>query len=612
MNTINIAFIGAESAGKTTLLNSLFARTYGQTSEGKTTKHPYIYEESDNPESQKNVIRQNRYDNKLKENPDRTYQISKLYDLVDIKSTITVHDIPGINIDNNNHPEYESIRHINDNFVNFDVVMFVIDKFKGMDTQNKNILCMILENITNKINTNKANTQLICIVNKCDSLFMKNDKLVLDMDEEALFNNTRKVIDNLITENENYKHIDYQTIAMTGINAYVYRIYKHNPNNKLGQKYLDVLGYNEFGKSHWLGLSDNDKHKNIKKIIKKIDFDYSIRCSGFTQISDILNDYLTYDREFIILTQHIKLDMEKKRGKDICDRIEYLGGINSLVLELCDNFDKIDDNIKNEFKEEFNRTVNNEIDIFIQNNIGNGDIYKNNYISNAFSKIKQIFPELYENIIDTHKSIMKNIIDYYLDNITDKTRDINDLLPSLEKLYENGYDICTINFSDIFKNNENILKYTSDDFVNILLKLVTEYHISEDIIIKVASDILFMIYKNIYNNNDIVYTKNIDIPSYVFLTNDYWNRTFVPIDQIDPTATTDTTNKHNDYNAIIMQARFLANKNNIKLINSNSNSTDPTFEKLKFEKLGLENFITDLMFKKNISFNNYAKFNEAA
>ena len=78
-NQINIALVGAVSAGKSTLLNTIFAKTYSHCKIKRTTMTPQIYYEYDGKapsKTSKAVKEENRIINEMADVSRVTYDIS--------------------------------------------------------------------------------------------------------------------------------------------------------------------------------------------------------------------------------------------------------------------------------------------------------------------------------------------------------------------------------------------------------------------------------------------------------------------------------------------------------------------------------------------------------
>lgn len=114
MNTINIALIGAVSAGKSTLTNGLFVEQYSDMNIKRTTTMPQVYITTNKSIARselKKIREENRKINdkymtdtangielKYDDMQEIKYMVPHVYDLIDLYGGVqlAIHDLPGL------------------------------------------------------------------------------------------------------------------------------------------------------------------------------------------------------------------------------------------------------------------------------------------------------------------------------------------------------------------------------------------------------------------------------------------------------------------------------------------------------------------------------------
>ena len=308
-NQINIAIIGPISAGKSTLINTIFCESYSHCKIKRTTMTPQVYYESDKQRKKlaKDILKENasinesiikKTENKelltyedIKEN---TYIVPKIYGFTDLESNIftTIYDIPGLN-DGRTKDLY--FKYIDDNFYKFDIVIFVVDINSSLNTSDEvEILVNILTNMKkNKENYNIEN-KLLVIANKCDEMHIDDSgNLCLYEEHQEMFDQLSKMVEQKI--NDIYVDLQYEIIPLSSEDSYVYRMYDRNKaveDFNLDIKYVNKFGYNEYGRTRWNRLNDCKKTEQIKKILKDMDIKESLKVTGFENFAVKLNNFL--------------------------------------------------------------------------------------------------------------------------------------------------------------------------------------------------------------------------------------------------------------------------------------------------------------------------------
>ena len=322
---INIVNVGAVSAGKSTLINALFVEQYSDMAIKRTTTLPQIYNEiSDIKEIDIDIHEKNKkYNKEMMEKTQKgemklsiddikeiNYSVPRIFDFLTgcLKEDVflTLYDLPGLNDSLTKDLYYE---YLNTNFLKFDIILFTVDINSALNTCDEmEILKCILTNIK-KNNTNGIKTELIVLLNKSDDMkkykngnILPNDDEVMEMYEQAkdiINNEIKEIIPDLIVK----------VLCISCEDAYIYRMYKKDPKCELDNKYLNKFGSNEFGKNKWARLSDSDKKKEIVKLFKKHNYDNVIELTGFRNFEQHLKEILTYENQYELLTNHIKLQL---------------------------------------------------------------------------------------------------------------------------------------------------------------------------------------------------------------------------------------------------------------------------------------------------------------
>ena len=191
---IHITILGPVSAGKSTILNGLFATTYSQMKKKRTTMMPNIYQTTFNDkevDSFETINKRNKDSNekifKLREEGkynqshfeeliNKVKPIEDFLELPDKNCTYKITDMPGSN-DQDCQIYYDYIKN---NSHNIDVYILVFDINSPLNRTDE---VKIIQEITNHVKTNKQSYVHI-LINKCDDItFDDKDKFRFD-DEE--------------------------------------------------------------------------------------------------------------------------------------------------------------------------------------------------------------------------------------------------------------------------------------------------------------------------------------------------------------------------------------------------------------------------------------------
>jgi predicted GTPase len=273
---ISVAIIGPVSAGKSTLMNALFARKYSDTALKRTTMNPQVYtSDSVNYNVDKEIIlKVNRAQNsklindsengiKLESVNESHHCVNEWYDIVSLHEGVNlrIYDIPGLN-DRDNDDIY--FKYMSETFHKFDIVILMIDVNSALNTPGElKILKFVVEHIKKSdAKRRHARTDLIVLVNKCDDMsYNDNKKLCVNSDQKEMVDQVEKILDRTI--NEIYVDLSYHMIPISCEDAFISRIYKRYPSIKLEDKFLNKIGINNFGKRSWSRLNSSEKSKKL-------------------------------------------------------------------------------------------------------------------------------------------------------------------------------------------------------------------------------------------------------------------------------------------------------------------------------------------------------------
>ena len=152
-NQINIAILGAVSAGKSTLLNSVFSETYSQCKIIRTTMVPQVYYEFSNKKRCKDLIQSIRQENeninkKIREMTENretltqedikevNYIVPKVQGFTELEKKVflSIYDIPGLNDGETDDLYYN---YVDSNFYKFDIIIFVVDINSALNSKEE-------------------------------------------------------------------------------------------------------------------------------------------------------------------------------------------------------------------------------------------------------------------------------------------------------------------------------------------------------------------------------------------------------------------------------------------------------------------------------------------
>lgn len=578
-NQINIAVIGPISVGKSTFVNTLFVKQYSDMKIKRTTMTPQVYYETDiesidNAQSEE-IRKKNKNINdnlykKIEHNDEVEYddiqeikyyvpKTSKFVQLIN-KVYFTVYDLPGLN---DGHVANSEVYHnwVSNNFYKFDIVICVFDLKSGLNTSDEvKILKDTITNIKNNKDNHNIDTKLCVIVNKCDDMYLDDKgKLKFSDDEhQEMFDQVNQVIAN--KRDEMYPDLQYDIIRMSSEDAYIYRMYENNPNNDLGMQYMNRFGHNEFGRTSWNKMKEDERREKIKQFMESIKDDIYERMeiNGFGDFISKLSKILDRKGQYKFLINHINFSLSEIKGFDKMineDDLAMFTKIYNRITEI--NHHMGIDIENNQGITSFNKYINEymieyvklHLEEYLTNiNPTNIDMAEKN--AEYLSKYCDTFASPY--CISVYDKLQDNINEYYSSNIKSRQHTFSKSFEHFKKLVFHKYSKLKELVQSLFENDD-ILNNDYQYIFNSLNHLHKGGHISTEELDEKLKDVLIKIYKAINSNRVIKYVDKDILPSYVFWAYKYWNNR----DILD--------NKHTEL-------QFWAYKNMVKFINDNNNA----------------------------------------
>lgn len=316
--SISIAILGTVSVGKSTLLNALFVENFSEMKIRRTTMVPQVYMETDdqellNPvEDVKNTntvintqLQERKESLTIEECKERVYYVKKIHDFnITLKPDcfLNIYDIPGLNDKTTSDVYFEYIK---TNFYKFDIIIFVVDINSGLNTAEE---MKILETVTDNIKTavdKKKQVYMVTIINKCDSMEVKNGKLnLVDEEHQEMFEQVKKTVEEVGKKKGILKYMN--NFAMLGAeDMFIYRMYKKYPDAPMDIKHMNKIGTNSMGKIPWVRSSEAEKKRKVKEILKNMSDEDMFKYCGFYELRSLISKIL-YNNELDFLINKVQ------------------------------------------------------------------------------------------------------------------------------------------------------------------------------------------------------------------------------------------------------------------------------------------------------------------
>lgn len=591
---INIALLGPVSAGKSTFMNTLFVEQFSDMKIKKTTMTPQLYfEMNDNDidlDNMENIKKKNTEINQLlisktetgnnltsddiKETKYYVPRIDKLLDdIMDDNVYLTVYDIPGLNDGATKELYFD---YVNKNFYKFDMIIFIVDIHSALNTSDE---IDILENIINGIKKNKEvydiDNSLIVLANKCDDMYIENNKLLMDEEYTEMLQQINTICNNKIESIYPKLHDKYKVIPMSSEDAYIYRMFDKNPDIKLDIKYINKFGFNEYGKTRWNKLPENQKHIKINSLMKNIDIDERMEINGFGNFKSIFRKFLNKENQYYYLLNHLKYyinNVTNWEQIDITENIYKMYEIYNQFTELDKLFNKNKAiSILNKYLDTYIETYHSSIIVKEINTINEHNMEQIENIKTYITRLTSYF-HFNKKCNDYEREIIETINKFYVTGIESHTYNYKSTIDKFYKLVNNGYkNLCKL-FSNIFNNND-ILQQSPDEIISSINRLHKDKLISDEQRNENVIKIIYKIYTAIYTGQSMSYVDTNDKPLYVYECFNYWK----------------DVNLSNYENVLsesqikdIKKIKFYSYRNMVKYINVNDtinfNEISPTIE----------------------------------
>jgi len=624
-NQINIALVGAVSAGKSTLLNTIFAKTYSHCKIKRTTMTPQLYYEFDGKspsKTSKSIKEENRAINEMyikktesgvaatiEDIKETKYIVPKIYNFTKLAKDVylSVYDIPGLN-DAKTQELY--FQYLETNFYKFDIILFVVDINSALNTSGEvEILTKIISNCKRNFEEFGVHNKLIVMANKCDEMSLTDDgDLQLEEEHAEMFDQITKQVSQ--TVNDIFPELEYETCPISSEDSYIYRILEQNPDTELDMKYLNKFGYMEFGRTRWNKLSEEKKKTQIKKLMGEWDMESTLNITGFNGFKETLNRYLSPENQKRFVSNHIIYELKQITNNNNID-------INNEIHEFHNYYLK--------FKE-LNRRIScgaDGISIFTDHMTNFLDGYKSNVISgfidgidsidnwtivgkkgktvekipsNVHIKNESFIPQIEEvkKIMDTMVStfngdvpIIENISSmingvltkFYTQEIDNKSKPVKTLYEYIKSLL--GFDVMPSKTNiDNFFDNPNMLNSSAEDIISYINTFEQKNLLNSETKLNKVLDILIKIYRDMSNiplNKTTLYMTCEDRPSYLYYVDKFWTK-FIMF--------------NDDYDDRIEELAFISKINTPSIISGNSYNSQ--FNRDKTTLLTMENYFSEI------------------
>jgi GTPase SAR1 family protein len=315
---INICIVGCVSAGKSTILNAFFGQDYAQCKIKRTTMMPVKFIESDDiskinsfEEINSSITETNTAIYKITSSDVNNFKLSdygnelcfyvpSMEMNVGKKIKLCIYDIPGLNDARTKETYY---KYLQENFHKFNIVLFVVDIWSGLNTSDEiDILNFLADNIKKHNKESCKTINMLTIVNKADEMQLNlDDKLEVLGELGEMFTQTQNTV-RQIFEKKSINQDIVDCIPICGLDAHLYRMIRKTKDiSKLSIENILRIGINDEG-SKFRKYSPEEQKNRVQKIIKAPSFiEDMIKLSGFFQIEDYLKKFIETNGASMVL-----------------------------------------------------------------------------------------------------------------------------------------------------------------------------------------------------------------------------------------------------------------------------------------------------------------------
>ena len=534
MNYINIAIIGPITVGKSTLVNTLFIDNYSEMNIRRTTMQPQIYLESFRTFNVEQISEINKKSN-IKYYNEKNIKIDPVYhnvgfikDFLRLESHVLlrIHDLPGIN---DNIAEEVYANYVINNFIVYDIIFFVIDINSSLNTSTEvKILNTILAQIAQQKKEYSKEMILYVVANKYDNANKEYDEMIEQV---------QKIVNEQLKK-YGIANLKHKIIRLSLETSYIYRMKHFNPNELLDIKYIDKLGLDNFPRKVWAKYNEEEKRQHVTNLVNVSDYREMMRECKFEDFKNNLQSDLSANMQYKLMCNQFKIAITNAVNVHYHSYSSGLGlEFLTLMRTIMDIFEKIININKLFYGVKFNTIV--DIDTLIKPVVSFIDYYldrpKTNWISEytmeIFTSIKKMALITESKVIILMlNEIRSHVVYFYELKLKKQNLDITEGLNYISNLANYLDDDVGKYYENFLMSNTNIYDMCAQEIINInneVLKKCPSINI-----IKIVANQLKYIYSCIFHSctnerKPIKYFDAINICSYIFTANDYWNKKII-------------------------------------------------------------------------------------
>jgi GTP-binding protein EngB required for normal cell division len=467
---INVAVFGCVSVGKSTFLNMMMTSMFSDCHIKRTTTMPQIYYEITEAEKINTEYKTGRVLSDLKEIRNLNSNINDIqmkeqaksgvalkledirpseYVVPPIKGfaklqsdrngngvTLAIHDMPGLN-DAISRDIY--FHYVRQNFNKYDVAIFILDIHSSFNTSDEvAILDLILEGIK-KNKSNKIETKLMVLMNKCDNLEIheKLEPIPKDVELQEMLDQARDIIWVRAKELE-VDISDWQIACVSSEDSFVYRMIEANRFTELDIKYINRIGQLEFPARTWKKFSDAEKRKKVKEAVAEEGSAEGLKMSGFFAFKKKFEKLMDTKTQYNLCFNRINnmlADIQDSNHLDIGSELSWYHTVKVVIHNTNRIFKKKLDANFDEFKHKFGTFLQNHM-IFLTNNLESiKDVQVLKRIKNIQSewklKLNMKIYDIVEKIENSINSRMKVVCESRLSDVSLTLKDLESIINTL-------------------------------------------------------------------------------------------------------------------------------------------------------------------------------------
>jgi hypothetical protein len=511
---INVAVFGCVSVGKSTFLNMMMTRMFSDCHIKRTTTMPQIYYEITEAEVKETDQKEENDARELSDlafirtlNSDiNTVQMKEQaksgvsLKLEDIKPseyivppikgfaklqrdshgngvTLAIHDMPGLNDSISRDVYFEYVKQ---NFAKYDVAIFILDIHSSINTSDEvAILDLILSGIK-KNKSNKIETKLMVIMNKCDELELheKLEPIPEDVELQEMVQQARDIICVRAKELE-VDISDWQLSCLSSEDSFVYRMIEAKRFDELDIKYINRIGQLEFPAREWKRYDESKKRIKVKDFIENEGSEEGLKMSGFVAFKAQFEKLLNKKNQYKLCFNRININLANIQNSDKLDIESELSWYHKIKVVIHNTNRifkvKLDSNF-DEFNSTFGTFLQKHMTFLTKTLPSVDDIEVLNKIKSIQSewriKLNMKIYNIIEDIKDSINSQMKSACASQLSNLSLSLKDLESIIKTLVKNEIDSIDEIRSMMQNIYQYK---MKYTQSD-----LRAVVSNFIADD------------------------------------------------------------------------------------------------------------------------------------